>query len=182
MAFAAGMFATAAEAARCPSGQIYRVSKKTCMDKGAAIKAGIYKPGKASRKSRGKNAIAARPKPAAPKPITRAAPTEPPIQDFAPKPSATRLPPTKPAVVTPPARIAPPPIATATPRAQPRDFTPGRPGWSSRSTSRRRKPPPAHHRALSYPGRRFLRRSLNQPCGRLKPCRSRQKTMRRLGH
>ena len=38
-----GLFAaaTVAEAARCPSGQIYRVSKKTCMSKARAIKMGI---------------------------------------------------------------------------------------------------------------------------------------------
>ena len=38
-----------AEAAKCPSGQIYRVSKKTCQSKAIAIKLGIIKPARGSK-------------------------------------------------------------------------------------------------------------------------------------
>lgn len=51
-AFAAAAFASSAEAARCPSGQIWRVSKKVCMSKDAAIKAGFFKGGKSASKRR----------------------------------------------------------------------------------------------------------------------------------
>lgn len=48
-AFSAMTFVSSAEAARCPSGQIYRVSKKTCMDKALAIKLGIIKSRKSNK-------------------------------------------------------------------------------------------------------------------------------------
>lgn len=54
-ALAAFIFATTAEAARCPGGQIWRVSKKKCQSKALAIKLGIIKPGK-KRKARPKSA------------------------------------------------------------------------------------------------------------------------------
>ena len=45
-AIAVFVTASAAEAARCPSGQIWRVSKKMCQDKAIAVKLGIIKAGK----------------------------------------------------------------------------------------------------------------------------------------
>jgi hypothetical protein len=44
-----------AEAAKCPSGQIYRVSKKTCQSKAIAIKLGIIKPARGSKRQQGKS-------------------------------------------------------------------------------------------------------------------------------
>ncbi|MDP2358698.1 MAG: hypothetical protein Q8M31_21945 [Beijerinckiaceae bacterium] len=35
---------TAAEAARCKQGQIYRVSQGVCVSKASAIRAGVYRP------------------------------------------------------------------------------------------------------------------------------------------
>ncbi len=48
-AFAMPLIPTLAEAAKCPSGQIYRVSKKKCQSKALAIKLGIIKPGKVKK-------------------------------------------------------------------------------------------------------------------------------------
>lgn len=75
--------ASSAEAARCPAGQIYRVSKKVCQDKAAAIRAGVYKP----RKSRSrKKARQQSPKPeAAPETKSAANPSpEPAVATAAP--------------------------------------------------------------------------------------------------
>jgi hypothetical protein len=76
--------AGAAEAARCPSGQIWRVSKKMCQSKALAVKLGIIKSGKGKaqfvkkRKSIKPRAAAATNKPApadaAPKPAVIAKP------------------------------------------------------------------------------------------------------------
>lgn len=38
-----------AEAARCPQGQIYRVTQGVCVSKAAAIRQGIYKPRRVNR-------------------------------------------------------------------------------------------------------------------------------------
>ncbi|MGE3247825.1 MAG: hypothetical protein AB7J19_15975, partial [Beijerinckiaceae bacterium] len=66
VATAAFLAAPVAEAARCPSGQIWRVSKKTCMNKAAAIKAGIFKARKGKKAAKTVHTRRAPPPPARP--------------------------------------------------------------------------------------------------------------------
>ena len=56
------LVAPAAQAKTCPSGQILRVSKNICMDKGEAVKLGILRggAGKATSASKAKKAVAAK--------------------------------------------------------------------------------------------------------------------------
>jgi outer membrane biosynthesis protein TonB len=56
------LVAPAAQAKTCPSGQILRVSKNICMDKGEAVKLGILRGGvgKATSASKAKKAVAAK--------------------------------------------------------------------------------------------------------------------------
>ncbi len=123
-AFAAATFASSAEAARCPSGQIWRVSKKVCMSKDAAIKAGIFKGGKSASKRRSatkpgkasKSSVAsrdARPSSPAAKPVTKPVTRVPaPVRAAAP----VGEPVTKPAAIAKPALA---PVAVQRPETSP---------------------------------------------------------------
>jgi hypothetical protein len=64
LALAAGLYALPAEAARCPSGQVYRPSVGVCQSKAAAARQGVYKPrvARASIRHRLKRAPAPRPR------------------------------------------------------------------------------------------------------------------------
>lgn len=86
-AAAALLVGAPAQARTCPSGQIFRVSKGVCMDKGEASKLGIYRGGGkvAAKPAKASDAPAAdgdeaevKPKPVAkPKAVARIAPVEP---------------------------------------------------------------------------------------------------------
>lgn len=116
-AFAAATFASAAEAARCPSGQIWRVSKKVCMSKDAAIKAGIYKGGKSAGKPR--KALPTRIVTRGATPGTPAARVHAPVVPAAVKPAIKPVPEN---AVTPPERpvaaVRPEPAPALTPRPE----------------------------------------------------------------
>ena len=68
VAFAVPALTTEAQAAKCPSGQFWRVSKKICQDKSIGYKLGIFKKKKSTKAQR--KAKAEPPKPAPePKPV-----------------------------------------------------------------------------------------------------------------
>jgi hypothetical protein len=90
VAFAVPALTTEAQAARCPSGQFWRVSKKICQDKSIGVKLGIFKSKKANKTRR--KAKAEPPKPAPePKPVAETAEPEKPAAEK-PSPVASAKP------------------------------------------------------------------------------------------
>ncbi|MGE3645599.1 MAG: hypothetical protein AB7F96_17270 [Beijerinckiaceae bacterium] len=105
VATAAFLAAPVAEAARCPSGQIWRVSKKTCMNKAAAIKAGIFKARKGKKAAKTVHTRRAPPPPA--RPVVEKAESERPSIAA---PAGT--------IQAAPAQIAPAPVSTVPPAVE----------------------------------------------------------------
>jgi len=99
VAFALPAMTSDAQAARCPSGQFWRVSKKICQDKSIGYKLGIFK-----RKKAGKTQRKAKAAPPAPETVAETAKPEKPAAE---KPAPVTAAKPEPASETKPAATGP---------------------------------------------------------------------------
>ncbi|MCC2096189.1 MAG: hypothetical protein KDJ29_04825 [Hyphomicrobiales bacterium] len=118
-AFALPALTTDAFAARCPSGQFYRVSKKICQDKSIGYKLGIFKrkgSAKAQRKAKATPPESVSPKPLSSKTVSSKSAA--PEAASAPKPVAATPEPKQPGIEKPApvAAASPEPATKATPQ------------------------------------------------------------------